>query len=214
MKKRDVYVFPVGSPEFILAHARYKESRGKRPSMSYNRERNPEKALEMATVDAVKNLENEVGEVVELINFANDLNPKNVGVNTSFDVEIGLEKHFYHDTFVEAYKCFYSEIMAVMKQGTSHQWLETSNYIKHTVKTLHGPVDCVLNFFQAKDLAYIVDVLKDGKLQEPSHCTPPIRVDLFFLETEAKNREGLHRDIEEMKQRIKESEQQQAGATA
>ena len=73
MKKCDVYVFPVGSPEFVVAHARYKESRGKRPSMPYNGERNPKKALMMATVDAVENAVRAPDNWIAIITYAQTL---------------------------------------------------------------------------------------------------------------------------------------------
>jgi hypothetical protein len=47
-KKKKFREFPQDSPEYVLLHARWRISRGKRPSSAFMEERNPRKALELA----------------------------------------------------------------------------------------------------------------------------------------------------------------------
>jgi len=51
MKKRAVYMYPVGSGEFVAAHAKWRKSRNRKPSMSYAGIIDPEKALAIAIKD-------------------------------------------------------------------------------------------------------------------------------------------------------------------
>lgn len=46
--KKSFRKFPVGSAEYVLAHAAWRRSRGRKPSMGYLTERNPTKALKLA----------------------------------------------------------------------------------------------------------------------------------------------------------------------
>jgi len=48
MKKHDVMERESGSAEFVVAHAKWQRSRGRQPSMSFEGQRNPRKALEAA----------------------------------------------------------------------------------------------------------------------------------------------------------------------
>lgn len=48
MKKDKIAQFYQWSAEFVVAHGLWRKSRGRRPSMSYMGERNPEKAIERA----------------------------------------------------------------------------------------------------------------------------------------------------------------------
>ena len=48
MNKRDVNWLSPSSPQYVIEHARWKASRGRKPSASFNGERNPRKALEAA----------------------------------------------------------------------------------------------------------------------------------------------------------------------
>ena len=48
MKKAGLSVYPLGTANYVIAHARYQRSRGRKPSMSFMTERNPAKALRMA----------------------------------------------------------------------------------------------------------------------------------------------------------------------
>lgn len=49
MRKRDVDKFPPGSPEYVVAHAKWRRSRGRNmPSMRYSGSSNPKQSLETA----------------------------------------------------------------------------------------------------------------------------------------------------------------------
>jgi hypothetical protein len=48
MTKKYYLAYPVGSAARVIAHAQYRASRGKKPSMAYLTETNPRKALEAA----------------------------------------------------------------------------------------------------------------------------------------------------------------------
>ncbi len=48
MKKSQVNVFDKGTPDYVIAHAVRQQKRGRRPSMAFLGERNPEKALALA----------------------------------------------------------------------------------------------------------------------------------------------------------------------
>jgi len=48
MTKRDVKQFPFGSPQYVVAHAKWRGQRGKRPSMAFADIGNPAKALSAA----------------------------------------------------------------------------------------------------------------------------------------------------------------------
>ncbi len=49
MKKRDVNKYPVGSPEYVVAHFKWRESRGKKnPSTRYDWFKNPRQSLKIA----------------------------------------------------------------------------------------------------------------------------------------------------------------------
>lgn len=51
MKKCQVNGFEKGTPEYVIAHAMYKKSRGKKPSMMYKDEKNPRMALALASLE-------------------------------------------------------------------------------------------------------------------------------------------------------------------
>jgi len=51
MKKSIAKGYQPFSAEYVVAHAKWKKSRGRQPSMSYKGERNPHKALALALID-------------------------------------------------------------------------------------------------------------------------------------------------------------------
>ncbi len=55
MKKSDVNCYPQGSQKYVIMHAAYQRSRGRKPSVSYQGERNPIRALRMARGGAASN---------------------------------------------------------------------------------------------------------------------------------------------------------------
>ena len=55
MKKSEVNKYPIGSFAYVLAHAKWSQDRGRKPSMSYGKIRNPKKALEDAEFDCLMN---------------------------------------------------------------------------------------------------------------------------------------------------------------
>lgn len=55
MKKAQLELLKSGSPELVVAHARWQKSRGRRPSMAYGPYRNPRVALATAARDVEVN---------------------------------------------------------------------------------------------------------------------------------------------------------------
>lgn len=188
--KRHFYQYPEGSAMRVLAHFAWRKKRGRlRPTMAYKDIRNPEKALMAATNDAAAELDRLLRKtIMEAIDDSISQHPDNRNSDTSFEVIIGLETIARFPTFESAYERFYNEIKKTIMQGTTYMVVETANFIKHTVKTPHGPIDCVLDFFQARDLAYTTGILDNGQLIKPPPKVPSYLVDLYFLSTEAENR--------------------------
>lgn len=48
MKKSEVYKYPAGSAEFVVAHSRWQKARGRKPSMQFMSHQNPAAALSLA----------------------------------------------------------------------------------------------------------------------------------------------------------------------
>lgn len=187
MKKRQVHVSPIGSIQFIITHAKWQKGRGRRPSMPYKGILDPEKALEIAIKDKnlIDKLENELNDLGGSIKHLNDMHPDNAKADSSFKVIINHEEVCQHPTYEEAFKQFYNHVM-ILRKGASPKWIDV-DAIKHVVKTPHGPVDCTIDFFQAKDLACELDIFKFGKIQKPKSPESSIAIDLFFLKAEDEN---------------------------
>ena len=77
MKKEILKRFDPQSPEYVIAHAVYKQGRGRgrRPSLSYKGEKNPQKALLLALTDSMQNHEERMAEIVLAVEAQNDRNP-------------------------------------------------------------------------------------------------------------------------------------------
>lgn len=97
MKKSQVYTHPFGSAEFVLAHAKWRASRNRRPSMPFNGERNPEKALEMATVDFIDEDEIKILTAEEFVEKYDHDEIKQALRNFSFFHAKKLPKFLIHD---------------------------------------------------------------------------------------------------------------------
>lgn len=54
MRKSQVNIHRKGTPDYVIAHAMWKQKRGLRPSIAYRGERNPKKALALAKLDKAK----------------------------------------------------------------------------------------------------------------------------------------------------------------
>lgn len=97
MKKVDVNQFKVGSPEYVIAHAKWKKSRGKKASAVCGDERNPKKALKLA-----KNVVSDqdfndyvIKEVSKDTGFFTMENGLSAGCENITDVEPGHIARFY-----------------------------------------------------------------------------------------------------------------------
>ncbi|MCD4761613.1 hypothetical protein K8R32_01510, partial [bacterium] len=187
MKKSKVYESIIGSAHFIIAHAKWQKKRGRRPSISYKRIRNPEKALAIAMKDKdlIDKLENELNDLGDSTKYLNNMHSDNAKADSSFKVIINHEEVSQHSTYEEAFKHFHNHV-TILRKGASHKWIE-ADAIKHIVKTPHGPVDCTIDFFLAKNLACKLDIFKFGKLQKSTSPESSIAIDLFFLKAEDKN---------------------------
>lgn len=83
MKKSDLLKLEQGSAEVVIAHAAFKHSRGRRPSMSFVGEKNPDKALALAKTISV------VATLTRLIDsFGGILPKKNYREMTDDEIEI------------------------------------------------------------------------------------------------------------------------------
>lgn len=58
---------PAGSPQLVVAHAKWRHGRGKRPSMTYRGERNPAKALQLALRDLAGPRRNARGQFIKRV---------------------------------------------------------------------------------------------------------------------------------------------------
>jgi len=74
-----------------------------------------------------------------------------------YKVTIALKDVGTRSNFADAFRLFWEEVMKMLKEGSSWQVLETACWIDNNGKVLH--------FYEARDLAYDLGVLRDGELQ-------------------------------------------------
>lgn len=145
-------------------------------------------------LDAVENMGNFVkNSPLAASLLTQDLNSisANTECDDSFQVMVGLKEIGTHPTFIKAYRDFFQRIKAAIEEGTSYQWLETANFISHQAKTLNGPTKCVLDFYRARDLAYVIGLMKEGQLVE-SPCEPnELLINIAFLIGQQQNIESF-----------------------
>lgn len=104
---------------------------------------------------------------------------------SKFKVIVLMEEIGEYDTFEEAFAKFFAVIRE--KFGTPEmptlQLLETTNFIEHRVESslLESTIECVVDFYAARDFAYKVGLLKEGKLQNLEEPVPSELVDCAFL---------------------------------
>jgi hypothetical protein len=77
------------------------------------------------------------------------------------------------DTFVEAFSTMFHKVKEIIERGTSWQSLETACWIDCNGKD-------ELMFYDAKDLAYNIGLLKDGELQDGVKELPPKLMEEIF----------------------------------
>ena len=71
-------------------------------------------------------------------------------------------------TFVEAASKFFNEIDVFIREGTSFQWLETTNFL---VRTEQNESIGLMTFYEARDFSCDIRLLVEGKLK--LHVTEP-----------------------------------------
>jgi len=102
-----------------------------------------------------------------------------------FVVKILMKKVGEYAKFEEAFKVFWTAIMAQLRTGTSYQNLLEANLIEHPVNVTGDEKRvCVMAFLGIKELAYEVGLLVDsGELADPAPEVNPMVVDTAFLQT-------------------------------
>lgn len=201
MTKKEVYAHSRGSAEFVIAHGLWKKQRGKNPSMPYKEELNPRKALIKASIDlaeetkdayrqflkAIKEFKKTINEwsgIMDNISERNESIEEGVKNNYPFSVIIGSELVGEFPSFEEAYE-FFRVVMDdhVEKNGVNWPWLETTNFISHIVNTFKGPVECALDFYQVRDLAYNLGLQNaKGDLLGGSLKISPLILDMMIYD--------------------------------
>ena len=80
-----------------------------------------------------------------------------------FQVLVGMENLGEFPKFTEAFKLFYTKVVEEIKRDTSHQWLETANFLVYQGEGFTQP----MGFYDARDFAYDIGLLAgEGELQE------------------------------------------------
>jgi len=117
--------------------------------------------------------------------------PENAQLKPSFKVTVGLDDIGVYPTFIEAYTELFKRIKAAVDEGTSYQMLETTNWIEHEVKGPGGPTVCVLDFYRARDLAYIIGLMENGHLAEPPKTVSEHLIEYAFVIGQTQNAEYI-----------------------
>lgn len=101
-----------------------------------------------------------------------------------------------YQTFPEAFKELYKRLTKMLEEGMAEQML-SAIWIERKI----GAVECPLMFYDARDLADEIGLLKDGKLQEISldphkenlieiaFLKSAVKKNEFIIETDAKIRQ-------------------------
>lgn len=98
-----------------------------------------------------------------------------------FNVTVALEARGTYPTFAEAFIKFFKDIKAMLDKGTSYQVLETACWIEMETTENDGPMRMIMNFYDARDLAYDLGLLVgNGQLVEPAPEIAPDRVSAAF----------------------------------
>lgn len=86
-----------------------------------------------------------------------------------FEVIVGLETMGTYASFNEACKRFFDEIFEVVQEGTSFQWLETTNFLVKVGEPL-----AFMGFYDARDFAIRNGLIVNGtsEFQEVPELSP------------------------------------------
>ncbi|HEY4484480.1 MAG TPA: hypothetical protein VI978_02020 [Candidatus Paceibacterota bacterium] len=106
-----------------------------------------------------------------------------------FNVVVAMENVGSLESFGEAFKVFFEKVKKLVAEGMSCRVLKTTCWIEYA--------GAVMYFYDARDLAYKVGVLKGhGELVEPLPKVDPQVVDIAFAEVGLKQAEQLFVELE------------------
>jgi hypothetical protein len=200
MKRRDVYRYAEGSAIFVIAHAAWQKSRGRGPSLTYQGERNPDRALNLAKQDALSEAREFVNAAADAVSDLIEANSANDNIDTSFIVFVDNHEAGRYPTFGQALEHFNDKILNIVRKqgGASRTWLEGANYMTHTARTIAGPVECLLDYELITELALTLGLTKDGILIKPlpRPVRSPLFIEAFIMTRELVNRRAVVKEFE------------------
>lgn len=120
-----------------------------------------------------------------------------------YEVIISFEHVGKYESFKEAAIKFFEGIKAVLDKGASWQWLETMNFL---VRTSPGESEGVMLFYDARDFACNIGLLKNGEIQpdvaEPAPEVVSQAYKKCFEEMELAQRQELVVMLEQLHKKI------------
>jgi len=123
-----------------------------------------------------------------------------------FKVVIGLKNKEFFQTFGEAVGALMAKIREIAKEqgGLSWQWLETTNFVEHDVYMPKEKmiVKCALNFFDTRDIAHRLGIMKNGQVVKNPPDVPPLLINMIFLTVFIESMEKMMKKFDEMKARF------------
>jgi hypothetical protein len=100
----------------------------------------------------------------------------------TYEAIVGMESIGKYKSFNEAFIKFFEGINLTLEKGTSYQLLETTNFLVCTNSLI---VIGVMPFYEARDFAYGIGLLVDGKIQQKvNEPTPDVVLKTYKKLTE------------------------------